>query len=150
MPVAVNDQRLAASLGADMKRTFIRRTVAEDFFTTHLFDKEGNWQIVRRVLQCIDYRQPVVVGPFPAAPRRVAALSQHSAFGAGFFSLDPVKGVTPVDWWLIAPEAPYIKWFAPFVAAADTSRPGKVGDGRLFVPAARTKSAGRLVVRERS
>lgn len=150
MPVAVNDQRLAASLGSDSKRIAIRRHVAEDFLSTHLFEVEGNWQIVRRALQCVDFAQPIVIGPYPPPPRRVAGLAAHSAFGAGFFSLEAPKGVTPVDWWLIAPEAPYMKWFAPFIANDDSARAGKPGEGRLFVPAARTKAGARLVIRDRS
>ncbi|MFO0613580.1 MAG: hypothetical protein U0414_13370 [Polyangiaceae bacterium] len=152
MPVAVNDQRLAASLGSDTKRLSIRQKLAEDFFITHIFQPEKNWQLVRRALQTIDYAQPIVVGPFPPAPKRVAALPKSSALGAGFFAIDPPKNFPILEWWLVAPEAPYMRWAARFILGDGPAddKSGRPSEGRIFIPAARTKTAARLLVRDRS
>lgn len=152
MPIAVNDQRLAASPGDDLKRAMVRMKVAEDFFITHIFEPENNWQLVRRIMQTIDFKQPIVIGPFPAAPKRVAAMPKSAVLGAGFFAVDPPKNFPSLEWWLVAPEAPYMRWHAPYVAdaAIPEDRGGKAGEGRIFIPAVRTKTAARLVVRDRS
>ena len=146
MPVLTSEERLAASLGEDAKRAAARRSIAQGFLKTHVFELEGDWDLVVRALQCIDYTQPVVVGPAPAAPKRLAALPA-SVLGLGFFLEQPPKSLTKVEWWYVAPEAPYLKWFAPYVR--DDEKSGKSGDARYFVPAARSSKGARLAIPER-
>jgi len=148
MPVAASETRLAASPGTDGKRIAARRAVALDFLKTHVFERDQDWGWVQRAAQCIDYGQPVSVGPHPAPPRRVAAITS-AALGLGFFT---EQGPSGVEYWLIAPEAPYLKWYAPYVMDDGGARPkgaGLAGDARYLVPAARAASGVRLAVRER-
>jgi hypothetical protein len=149
MPVAANDMRLAASPGADAKRKAARWSVAQDFFGKHLYQPEQDWELVRRAMQCIDMEQPVVVGPPPIGAKRLV-MPAMSALGPGFFSEQPARGTAKVEWWRIAPEAPYLKWFAPFVMIDDGKPPaGRLGEARYFVPAARSSKGAGLAIPER-
>lgn len=135
MPVQASEARLAASKGADDKRMRAREAVAREFFIKHIYDAGGTYEEVRRAVQCIDLAQPVVIGPPPDAPKRLVQLVS-SLLGVGFFAERAPEGAKVV-WWAIAPEAPYLKWFAPFVPGAEGPS-GTEGDARYFVPAART------------
>jgi hypothetical protein len=150
MPVATSEERLAASPGDDVKRAIARRAVAQAFFKKHVFEPEKDWDLVIRALQCIDYAQPVFVGPMPAAPKRLVGAAR-SPLGAGFFAEQPPKGAK-VEWWHISPEAPYLKWYAPYViddGGQKSGAGGKAGEARYFVPAARSSKGARLAIPER-
>jgi hypothetical protein len=144
MPIQASEARLAASPGDDQKRILARKSVAQEFLRDHVFDPgDADWDYCRRVLQTIDYAQPVVAGPAPPAPKRLAAIGKHM-LGAGFFTEQPKAGGG--DWWSFAPNAPYLKWCAPFLE--DDTKLGGPGDNRWFIPAARA-NAPTLANRER-
>lgn len=147
MPVAADDARLAASAGDDTKRLLAREAVAREFFRAHLFELEGDWDVVRRALQCIDYREPVVAGPMPSCPKRLLTLPVGNALGAGFFALHPAEGPNAApgrgqEYWVIAPEAPYLRW-------SSVSTAERAGETRFYVPAARTSKGAGLASKER-
>jgi len=127
--------RLAASPGRSLEQQRARRDVATEFFTKNLYEAGGEWDEARRALQCFDFTQPVVVGPSPAAPHRLVAIGVKPLLLAGFFAEKVPATVTKPTWWTIAPEAPYLKWFLPFVTGSEGA--GAAGDARYYVPAAR-------------
>ncbi len=111
MPQQVEETTLAASTGGDQKRELARRNVARVFLQKHLFDNlphdARDWELVRRVLQCIDFTRPVSFGPQPTVPPRLVAL-RSAMLGAGFF-VEP-DGTTPSQ--QVDREAPYMRYFA--------------------------------------
>lgn len=127
--------RLAAALGATPDQRRARRHVAAEFLEKHIYAAGGNWVECRRVIQCIDVAQPVLIGPGPAAPAKLVALTAKPLLLDGFFAEKAPATMTKPVWWVIAPEAPYLKWFLPFVKGSEGS--GAAGDARFFVPAAR-------------
>jgi hypothetical protein len=127
--------RAAAAPGATVEQQRARRNVAIEFFDKHLYQVGGGWDEARRAMQCFDYAQPVVVGPSPAAPARLVGLSSKPLLLGGFFAEKAPPTLTKPIWWVIAPQAPYLKWFLPFVAGSQGS--GAAGDARFFIPAAR-------------
>ena len=146
MPVATNDARLAASPGTDSKRRQAREEVAREFLRIHLFEVEGDWDLVRRTLQCIDFAQPVEAGPMPPCPPRLLSLTPGNLLGEGFFALHPSEGpnaATPKGqhWWRIAPEASYLRW--------STFPSDRAGEARFYVPAARTSKGAGQASKER-
>lgn len=148
MPVPVPITQLAASPGYDKKRDTARRQVAADFLQQHTFevDDKRDWVVVERALQVIDFQRPVSLGPMPAAPRRLVAVPARSPIGAGFFSVTPAEGAEP-EWWIVSPEAIYMKYFAHSLHTDDPRRsPEPV---RYFIPAARSGRDSKLVWRER-
>lgn len=151
MPVSVPVTQLAASPGYDKKRDTARRQVAADFFEKHIFEADPedrrDWQIVERAMQIIDFQRPLSIGPMPAAPRRLVALAHKSPLGPGFFSvLPPDDG--QADWWLVSPDAVYLKFVAPGLASADPKKtPEPI---RYFIPAARSGRDSKLVWRDRA
>jgi hypothetical protein len=148
MPVQATEAQLAASIGHDVKRELARRAVALDFFTEHVFeaDKVKDWSVVQRALQCIDLGKPVLVGPDPPAPRRLVALPPTGPLGAGFFAEAPGKD-EPAGWWVIAPEAVYLKYFAPTVRGDARARANP--PARWFIPGVRTPRGPRVATQER-
>jgi hypothetical protein len=138
MPIAADHVRLAASMGSDAKRVAARRAVALEFVKQQLFEGAGEpWETVRRVLQCIDYLQPIASGPLPSAPRQLFALPGGSFLGGGFFAeTAPAELNEPIAW-VIAPEAHYLKFFAPYLDDPAVASAGRAGDARFFIPAAR-------------
>jgi len=147
MPVAADDARLAASPGSDSKRLQAREAVAREFLRVNLYELEGDWDAVRRALQCIDLNEPVIAGPRPPCPSRLLTLPAGNALGAGFFALHPPEGAgapTPrgQEWWTIAATAPYLRWSSAPIG-------GRPAEERFFVPAARTSKGGGLATRER-
>jgi len=149
MPVAVSETRLAASVGSDPKRARARRSVALDFFTEHIFapDPEKDWSVVQKAMQCIDVSRPVKIGPEPPAPRRLIALPQAGPLGAGFFADEPSPREDRMDWYVIAPEAVYLKYFSPSVRVA---RARTLPPARYFIPGARTAKGPRVATKERT
>jgi hypothetical protein len=127
--------RLAAAPGSSPEQQRARREVAIEFFAKHIYETGGDWNEARRAMQCFDYTQPVVVGPSPAAPARLVAVGSKPLLQGGFFAEKAPATLAKPVWWTIAPEAPYLKWFLPFVAGSDGS--GQAGDARFFVPAVR-------------
>lgn len=111
MPQTVDDKALAASTGGDTKRELARKNVARVFLQEHLFDglpeAERDWELVRRVLQCIDFTRPISFGPQPTVPPRLVAL-RSEMLGKGFFA-EP-DGTTPSQ--QVDREAPYMRYFA--------------------------------------
>lgn len=151
MPVPVPVTQLAASPGYDKKRDTARREVAVDFFQKHIFESDPedrrDWQIVQRALQVVNFQRPVSLGPMPAAPRRLVAIAHKSPLGPGFFSVVPAEGVEP-DWWLVSPEAIYMKYVAHALPSADPKKtPEPI---RYFIPAARSGKDSKLVWRDRA
>ncbi len=127
--------RVAASPGASPEQQRARREVATEFFVKNLYEAGGEWDEARRALQCFDYTQPVILGPTPAAPPRLVAMGAKPLLLVGFFAEKAPATLAKPTWWAIAPEAPYLKWFLPFVTGADGA--GATGDARYYVPAAR-------------
>jgi hypothetical protein len=127
--------RLASSPGASVEQQRARRDVATDFFAKNIYEAGGDWDEARRALQCFDFLQPVVLGPSPAAPPRLVAMVGKPLLLVGFFAEKAPATVAKPAWWNIAPEAPYLKWFLPFVKGAEGA--GAAGDARFFIPAAR-------------
>lgn len=131
MPQPVDDQALAASTGGDDKRARARKSVARAFLQKHLFEDlpeaERDWELVRRVLQCIDFTRPVSFGPEPTVPPRLVALTS-TLLGAGFF-VEP-DGKTPSR--QVDRTAPYMRWFA---VAGDAALP------RYLIPRMRKEQA---------
>jgi hypothetical protein len=149
MPIPVVQATLAASAGRDHKRIAARRAVATEFFKQHLFAEEGDWNLVRRAMQSIDFAQPVSIGPHPPAPRRLATLASQSHLGPGFLVEQPQESAAAPEWFLIDPAASYLKWFAPYVSDdRQKGVGGKPGVARFFVPAARTPKGARLAAKE--
>jgi len=140
MPIAVEQERLAAIAGDDPKRAAARRAVALDFFQRHIFEAGEPWEIVQRALQCIDVRQPVVIGPPPAPPRQLVALPPDGWIGAGFFAEKPPAELDSPVVWVVSPDARFLKFFAPYVADPAIAA-GAPGDARYFIPAARRGSS---------
>lgn len=127
--------RLAAAPGNAPQQRQARLEVAAEFLTKNIYEPGGDWLEVRRALQCIDLAQPVVVGPSPAAPAKLVALSGKPLLLAGFFAEKAPATMTKPTWWTVAPEAPYLKWHLPFFPGTEGS--GAAGEARYFVPAAR-------------
>jgi hypothetical protein len=127
--------RLAAAPGNTVDQQRARSEVVTEFFEKHIFENGGSWDEVRRAIQNCDFSQPVVVGPSPAAPARLVALSSKPLLAGGFFAEKAPPTLAKPVWWVIAPEAPYMKWFLPYVSGSEGS--GAAGDARYFVPAAR-------------
>ncbi|HTJ81666.1 MAG TPA: hypothetical protein VL400_08065 [Polyangiaceae bacterium] len=150
MPVPVSEIELAATIGSDVKRGCARRNVAREFFQTYIFDadKEPDYRVVRRAMQVIDFSQPVLIGPPPAGPRRLAAVSPKGGLGEGFFAEVPPSGMPP-EYWLFTPDAVYLKFYQPIVwSKADTAN--KMGEARYFFPGARNPQGKRVATRDRS
>jgi hypothetical protein len=137
MPVAVELERLAASVGKDAKRAAARREVALEFFRKYIYEDGGDpWTYVQRALQSIDLRQPVIVGPPPSPPKKVFMLPSDKTLGGGFFAeLAPGEIDAPIAW-IINPDARFLKYCAPWVADPGITS-GVQGDARYFIPAAR-------------
>jgi len=127
--------RLAAAAGSTVQQQRARSEVATEFFEKNIYDGGGDWNEIRRALQCIDFAQPVLIGPSPAAPARLVVVGASPRAQPGYFAEKPPATILKPTWWTIAPEAPYLKWFLPFVSGSDGS--GATGDARFFVPAAR-------------
>jgi hypothetical protein len=127
--------RLAAAQGETLDQQRARREVAYEFLEKNAYEIGGTWDEVRRVVQCLDVKQPVVVGPSPAAPRRLVAIGGQPFLGSGYFAEKAPAGMTKQVWWQIAPEAAYLQWFLPWIAGKEGS--GAKGDARFYVPAAR-------------
>jgi hypothetical protein len=127
--------RLAAATGSTLEQQRARREVATDFFAKNIYESGGEWDEARRALQCFDFTQPVIVGPTPAAPPRLVAMGAKPLLLVGFFAEKAPATLATPKWWTIAPEAPYMKWFLPFVTGSEGA--GAAGDARFFVPAAR-------------
>jgi hypothetical protein len=127
--------RVAAAAGDTLDQQRARREVAFEFLEQNLYEVGGTWEEVRRVVQCLDVMQPVIVGPAPAAPHRLVSIGGAPFLGSGYFAEKPPAGMAKQTWWLIAPEAPYIQWFLPWVAGKEGS--GARGDARFYVPAVR-------------
>jgi hypothetical protein len=127
--------RIAASSGSSLEQQQARRDVATDFFAKNVYETGGDWDEARRALQCFDFTQPVILGPSPAAPPRLVAMVAKPMLLVGFFAEKAPATLTKPTWWTIAPEAPYLKWFLPFVTGSEGA--GASGDARFFVPAAR-------------
>ena len=133
MPQPVDETSLAASVGADHKRAVARQNVARAFLERHLFEaepeRERDWELVRRALQCIDFQRPVVIGPKPPPPLRLAPLS-GSPLGPGFFAELPADGSGPAQ--PIDQDAAYMRYYTRSDAAEQTA-----GTQRFFIPRAR-------------
>jgi hypothetical protein len=127
--------RAAAAAGNTPDQQRARREVATEFFQKNLYELGGTWDEARRALQCIDYMQPVVVGPTPAAPARLVVIGAKPLMHGGFFAEKAPATLAKPTWWTIAPEAPYLKWFLPWSPGSEGA--GSKGDARFFVPAAR-------------
>jgi hypothetical protein len=137
-PPATQEQ-LAASPGFDRSRLIARRAVVREFLEA-IYAMDGDAAWVQRVMQTIDYTHPVMLGPPPAAPRRLWELSSR-ALGPGFFTETP--SAAPLASWSIAPEAAYLKWFAL------SAEPGRApGEARYLVPAARLAGGALMARRE--
>jgi hypothetical protein len=149
MPVPADQTKLAASPGHDVKRDVARRKVVLEFLKEQLFeaDAKKDWNVVRRALQCVDYGRPVTIGPMPPAPRRLVALPKGSRLGAGFFAEAPPRGAEGAAWWVIAPEAVYLKYYAASVYA--DARPAEAEIVRYFIPGARNPQGDRVATKER-
>lgn len=149
MPVVASQARLAASPGHDAKRAMARRAVALEFFKEHIFGADAqSWPVVQRAMQCIDFARPVLVGPDPAPPRRLAALPPDGPLGAGFFGDAPSPKADRVDWYVVAPDAVYLKYFAP--AVRGVSRVRTAPPARYFLPGARLTKGPSVVTKERA
>lgn len=127
--------RIAAAPGNTTSQRRARHDVMLEFLTRNIYEQGGDWAEVRRALQCVDYDQPVVVGPSPAAPPKLIALTGKPLLLSGFFAEKAPPTLARPTWWTIAPEAPYLKWFLPFVLGKEGS--GEAGEARFFIPAAR-------------
>ena len=137
MPVAVELERLAASIGSDPKRAAARREVALEFFRKYIYEDGGDpWEQVQQALQAIDVRQPVIVGPPPSPPKKLFALPSDKTIGGGFFAEHAPGEIDAPIAWIINPDARFLKYFAPWVAEPGITS-GVQGDARYFVPAAR-------------
>jgi hypothetical protein len=129
--------RLAASAGDDVKRIKARTAVVTAFFEKNLYALTGDWDVVRRAMQCIDLRQPVVEGPSPPVPPRLFELAVDTHLGHGFFVERPPAAGRVLAGWQIAAEASYLRWSSPYSPEARKSHGGAPGEARFFVPAAR-------------
>lgn len=146
MPIPSSDAVLASSPGTDAKRKAARRALALEFLSMHLYEAEGDWNLVTRALLCMDLDEPVVVGPHPAAPKRLVALPQH-ALGQGFFAAEPSPSDPAPLWRNISPESRYLKWSSP-VAASQKGLDAQLR-ARYLVPGARLRAGARPLVKER-
>ena len=150
MPVSLDQAALAATPGHDTKRDRARRSVALEFWKQHIFevDPKKDWSVVQKALQCIDYSRPITFGPMPTAPARLVALPTKGPLGPGFFAEAPTKGATePVEWWTIAPDAVYMKYFVPAVVV--DARVDATATARYFLPGARGTTQKRVASKER-
>jgi hypothetical protein len=132
-------ERLAAGYGDDVRVQVARRQVANSFFET-IFEREQDWHWVRRALETVDFSQPVMIGPAPPLPKRLTEIFT-AALGRGFYT-ETGRSATSPGLRPIAPDAAYLKWFAPY-ARGDAGGDGRVGpgDARYFVPAVRFQEA---------
>jgi hypothetical protein len=130
-------EQLAASPGFDRSRLTARRALVREFLEA-IYAMDGDAAWVQRVMQTIDYAQPVMLGPPPAAPRRLWELSSR-ALGPGFFTENP--SAAPLASWSISPDAAFLKWFA--LSGEPERTPG---EARYLIPAARL-AGGALMAR---
>jgi hypothetical protein len=150
VPIAVGDERLAASPGRDAKRVEARRALAMEFFREHLYEADGakDWSVVRRAMQTVDLAYPVERGPAPSAPKRLVALPLKNGLGPGFFGAAAHDGLV-AEAYAIAPEALYLRYVAPAIRDQDEPvvRPEEM---RYFLPQVRQPKGARVATKERA
>lgn len=134
------DRFLAAMPGATPEFVQARMRIAGRFFEMHAVGPGAiPWPMVRRMMQCMDFGQPVVVGPPSRPPPELVRLPATSFLGDGHFMLMPTFEDDTPWWWDISPHVRYLRWFAPRVERE--VEPGAAvvdgGDARFFIPVAR-------------
>ncbi len=105
---------IAAQKGQGGEQIRARRGVAREFLEQSVYgQRTRDWDAVLRLMQCIDYLQPVLAGPSPAPPKRLYALTTSPYFPSGYFAEEAPPGAPDSGWWEIAPNTEYLKWYLP-------------------------------------